>query len=595
MGGPRAGGRLRSLAKDERPADTWATVRRLLDYLAPYRMGVAVALVWVVIAAAAQAAGPVLTGYIVNIATKTTHLSDLVLPFLGLIAAATVGWLATRAQIMALGTIGQRALRTVRLQVFDKISDLSVAFFERNESGDLMSRLINDVDTINGFLSNGFRRLLGSAVGLVMTLAVMLAVNWVLALATLLVVPVMFAVSRLFGLVARRAFRLRQETLGDISSTLAEELAGIKVAQAFARTDRNATEFEQRNADNRDASVAASAVSSAFSPVLDVISTMSLAVVAGLGGYLATRNIITIGVVVAFIGFSRQFFNAVSQLSSLYADTQSALAGGERIFGLLDTRVEVSDAADALELGRLGGEVEYRGVRFSYGDGPEVLHGIDLHVAPGETVAIVGPTGAGKSTIVNLLARFYDPTSGAVLVDGNDLTGVVVGSLRRNLGIVLQDPFLFSGTVADNIRYGRLEASDADLAEAARTARGLEFIERLPAGFDTQVGERGGTLSTGQRQLIAFARAILADPAILILDEATSSVDTRTEALIQEGLRAILSDRTALVIAHRLSTVRDADRIAVVDAGAVVELGTYAELMAANELFRRLHDAQFVE
>jgi ATP-binding cassette subfamily B multidrug efflux pump len=430
-------------------------------------------------------------------------------------------------------------------------------------------------------------------VSLLATLVGMLVLDWRLALATLVVVPLMFLASRIFGYIARRAFRRRQETLGDVSATLAEELGGIKVAQAFARTDRNRAEFSERNALNRDASITASAVSSAFSPVLAVISAVSLAIVAGLGGMLAAQQLITIGVVVAFFGYSRQFFGAVAQLSSLYSDTQSALAGGERIFGLLDALVEVADAPDAKGLGRSRGGVEYRDVRFSYGTGPEVLHGVDLIVEPGTTLAIVGPTGAGKSTIVNLLARFYDPTTGSVLVDGHDLRGVTTASLRGNLGVVLQEPFLFAGSIAENIRYGRLEATDEDVRSAAATARALEFIERLPNGFQTDVGERGGTLSTGQRQLIAFARAILADPAILILDEATSSVDTRTEMLIQDALRAMLADRTAFVIAHRLSTVRDADMIVVVDSGRIVEHGTYAELFEAGGLFRSLHDAQF--
>ncbi len=595
MGGPRGmgRGRLSSLAKDERPAATWPTARRLVGYLLPYRGGITLGMFWVIVSAAAGAAGPAVTGWIVNVAVSTKDPRQLAAPFAAIVGLAALGWITQRQQILLLGTVGQQALFEVRSTVFGKVQELSVAFFERTGSGDLMSTLINDVDTINSFLSNGFRRLLGSGFGLIATLIAMLWVDWRLALATLVVVPLMFLASRLFGWIARRAFRRRQETLGDISTTLAEELAGIKVAQAFGRTDRNRTEFEVRNAENRDASVTASAVSSAFSPVLGVISALSLAIVAGLGGLLAARGLITIGVVVAFFGFSRQFFNAVSQVSSLYADTQSALAGGERIFKLLDTPVEVADRPGATELGRVLGRVEYRDVCFSYGDGPRVLHDIALDVAPGTTLAIVGPTGAGKSTLVNLLARFYDPTSGAVAVDGHHLRTVTTESLRGNLGIVLQEPFLFAGTIEENIRYGRLDASDKDVRAAAASARALEFIERQPDGFATQVGERGATLSTGQRQLIAFARAILSDPAILILDEATSSVDTLTEALIQDALRAILAERTAFVIAHRLSTVRDADTIVVVDGGRVVERGTYAELLAAGGLFRRLHDAQF--
>lgn len=395
MGGPRGGGRgrLSSLAKDERPSATWPTVRRLAAYLTPQRAVIASGMVWVIASAAAGAATPAVTGWIVNVAVSTKDVRQLGLPFAVLVGVAVVGWLTQRQQILMLGAVGQGALLDVRAQVFGKVQDLSVAFFERAESGDLMSTLINDVDTINSFLSTGFRRLLGSGFGVLAMLIAMVWVDWRLALATLVVVPLMFATSRLFGWIARRAFRRRQETLGDISSTLAEELGGIKVAQAFGRTDRNRTEFEVRNAENRDASVTASAVSSAFSPVLGVISAISLAIVAGVGGLLAARGLITIGVVVAFFGFSRQFFNAVSQVSSLYADTQAALAGGERIFTLLDTPVEVADKPGALELGRIEGRVRYSGVCFSYGDGPRVLHDIALDVEPGTTLAMVGPTG----------------------------------------------------------------------------------------------------------------------------------------------------------------------------------------------------------
>lgn len=588
---------LRSLAKDDRPHATRAVAVRLLRYLLPHRRSLMLGTGWLLLSSAAVAATPALTGRLIDRAVATAaaggSADTLTVPALLLVGATLVGWFAQRMQILLLGQAGQEALYAVRRDVFAKISELDIGFFESVESGDLMSRLINDIEQINSFLSQGFRRLLSSSFSLVATLIAMLLVDWRLAVATLLVVPVMLLVTRLFGLVARRAFRRRQEAIGDVSATLAEELGGIRVAQAFNRTERNRERFEGRNAQNRDANVGAAAVSSAFSPVLSVISTGATALVAGLGGWLASRLLVTIGVVVAFLNYARQFFNAVTQLSSLYSETQSALAGGERIFDLLDTPVEVADRSDAEDLACLEGRVTWEGVRFSYRSGPEVLHGIDLDVSPGETVAFVGTTGAGKTTLVNLVPRFYDPSSGAVLIDGRDVRSLRLSSLRRHFGIVLQDPFLFSGTVADNIRYGRLEASEADVRRAADTAGALAFIETLPDGFGTQVGERGSILSTGQRQLIAFARAVVGDPAILLLDEATSSVDTRTEQLIQRGLKRILVDRTALIIAHRLSTVRDASRIVVIDGGHVVEQGTYAQLLAADGAFRALHDAQF--
>ncbi|MBI5232414.1 MAG: ABC transporter ATP-binding protein [Coriobacteriales bacterium] len=590
---------LRSLAKEDRPTSTWAVAGRMLKYLRDWTGQVTIGIVWLVVASIANAAFPALTGWIIDVATKQAASGGsaraLVLPALAIIAVGFVAILGQREQILRLGTAGQHALYALRNDVFGKLQELPVGYYESVESGDLMSRLINDIEQINSFLSQGFRRVLGSTLALVATLVAMLWINWVLALATLLVVPVMLGVSRLFGMVARRAFRKRQESIGDVSQTLAEELAGIKVAQAFNRTAANRMQFADRNAANRDANVSAAAVSSAFSPVLAIISTAATAMIAALGGYLAAEGTITIGVVVAFFGFARAFFNGVSQLSSLYAETQAALAGAERVFQLLDLPVTIVDSSTAEDLGRIEGRVTFDDVYFRYQSGPEVLHGIDLDVEPGSTLAIVGPTGAGKTTLINLVARFYDPTDGTVSVDGRELRDVTLHSLRSRLGIVLQEPFLFAGTIADNIRYGRLDATESDVRSAAETARALDFIDALPQGFATDVGERGATLSTGQRQLIAFARAILADPAILILDEATSSVDTRTERLIQDGLHAILEGRTALIIAHRLSTVRDADRIVVVEGGLIVEDGTYSELLAARGAFARLHEAQFGE
>ncbi len=591
------GASLKSLAKDERPASTRQVVLRMLGYFSPFKWTVGWAIAWLAATSMATAATPALTGMLVDAAVQsastTKSLAPLALPAVALVFASLFAWFAQRQQILLLGAAGQNALYDLRGQVFGTLQRMPVAFFESNESGDLMSRLINDVQQVNSFLSQGFRRLLGSLFGLIATLIAMLWVNPRLAAVTLLVVPVMYLVSRLFGFVARQAFRRRQETISDVSSTLAEELAGIKVAQAFDRTTRNREQFSQRNAENRDANVGAATVSSAFSPVLSVISAAATALVAAFGGYMAARGAVSIGVVVAFFGYARQFFSTVTQLSSLYADTQAALAGGERVFQLIDTPLTVADSPEARDIREIAGRLEYEHVYFRYATGAEVLHDVTLAIEPGTTLAVVGKTGAGKTTLVNLVPRFYDPVDGRVLVDGIDVRNIRMESLRSHLGIVLQEPFLFAGTVAENVRYGRLDASDEQLRRAAEAARALDFIEQLPNGFETQVGERGSTLSTGQRQLIAFARAVLADPAILILDEATSSVDTRTEVLIQQGLRQILAGRTALIIAHRLSTVRDADRIVVIDDGRVVEDGSYADLLAANGPFAALHAAQF--
>jgi len=595
MAGP-GGASLKSLAKQDRPADTRGVAARLLRYLGPYRGQVATGVAWLLTSSAAIAATPALTGRLIDTAVNAAgsgSASALTTPALALVGATLLGWIAQRMQILALGSAGQMALYRVRGDVFAKIAELDVGYFEAVESGDLMSRLINDIEQLNSFLAQGLRRLLSSSFSLAATLAFMLWVDWRLALATLLIVPVMIGVTTMFGAIARRAFRRRQEAIGEVSATLAEELGGIKVAQAFNRTDRNRAEFATRNAANRDANIGAATVSSAFSPALAVISTAATAVVAALGGWSAARGLITIGVVVAFLNYARQFFNSITQLSSLYSETQSALAGGERVFQLLDTVPLVADSHEVRMLDRVAGRIEFRDVRFAYRTGPEVLHGIDLTIEAGESVAIVGPTGGGKTTLASLAGRFYDATQGAVLIDGVDVREIALSSLRSHFGIVLQDPFLFAATIAENIRYGRLDATDEDVRAAADIAGASAFIDGLPDKFDTPVGERGVLLSTGQRQLIAFARAVVGDPAILVLDEATSSVDTRTEMLIQRGLRSILEGRTSLIIAHRLSTVRDADRIVVIDDGRIVEQGSYGALLSRGGAFARLHEAQF--
>ncbi|MGB4593372.1 MAG: ABC transporter ATP-binding protein [Coriobacteriia bacterium] len=593
----RSGSSLASVAKTEHARDARSTLGRLFGYLQPHRAGILTGFAWVVVTAINTAAAPAITGLVIDTALAAAKTggdtAPLTLPVAALIVSAFVGWFGQRMQILVIGTIGQKALFSVRQDVFGAIGRLSVAYFESAETGDVLSRLVNDIDQISSFLSQGFRRVLASSLGVSFTLVGMLLVEPRLAGVTLLVVPLMVLTSRAFGTVARRVFRRRQEAIGDVSATLAEELAGIRVAQAFARTDHNAAQFAERNAASRDASITAATVSSAFQPVLGVIAALSTALVAGFGGALAARDLVSVGVVVAFFNYSRSFFNAISQLSSLWPETQSALAGAERVFELVDTPSAVTDAPDAIVLERVRGDVSFEGVGFAYGGGHEVLHDIELQIETGTTLAIVGPTGGGKTTLVNLLARFYDPTSGRVLVDGHDLRSVTVGSYRANLGIVLQEPFLFDGTIAENIRYGRLDATDEEIRAAAALARATDFVDSLPRGFGTLVGDRGALLSAGQKQLVAFARAVLADPAILILDEATSSVDTRTERLIQESLKDVLAGRTALIIAHRLSTVRTADRIIVIDDGRIAEEGTYAQLIAANGLFASLHAAQF--
>lgn len=595
----RGGVSLRALAESAKPESGVKTLARLISYLTPYKRSLLVATIWLIVSSTATAALPALIGFAIDMAVAQASgardTSALNVPVALLIGATIAGWYAQRAQILALGTIGQHALFELRGDVFFALDKLSISYFESAMSGNIMSRLINDVETVNSFLSQGLRRLISSFLATIATVAGMFFVEWRLALVTLGAVPLMLVVTRFFALISRGAFRKRQQTISDVSSALSEEIAGIKVTQAFDRTEENREAFDARNAANRDANISAATVTAAFTPTLALLTIITTVLVVAYGGSLVSVGVVTVGTVVAFINYSRQFFNAVTQLSSLYTETQSALAGGERVFALVDTESEVVEAENSIELESIRGKIEYKSVHFQYSSGPEVLTDINLTIEAGQTVAIVGETGAGKSTLMDLIPRFYDVTRGAVLIDGADVRNISMKSLRKNLGIIGQEPFLFAGTVHENIRYGRLDASHADVVSAAKAAGALEFIEGLEEGFDTRIQERGRTLSAGQRQLISLARAILSDPAILLLDEATSSVDTRTEASIQSALKHLLTGRTAIIIAHRLSTVRGADMIVVLDKGRIVESGTYDKLMTANGHFAALALVQFAE
>ncbi len=578
---------------DEKPIDTSKVVLRLVMYLRPYWKMVLVALGFTLINAVSQGVGPFLIGKAIDGFISQGDKAGLSQTMLLLAVVYLAGMLAMRYQIYYMSLAGQKVLSDLRAQVIDKVEQLSLQFVEEKESGDLMSRLVNDIDAINSFFSQGLAQSVGSLFALVGIVIAMFAINWMLSLAVLIIVPLMFLATNIFSRFARRAFRKTRTTIGDVSAGLQEELGGVREAQAFNRSDVNIRRFMERNRANRDANVSANAITSAFAPAMDVLSTIDTAIVAGFGGFLAVQGIISVGTVVAFLQYVQNFFRPIQTVSRMWTVAQSAFAAAERVFELLDTPLDIMDPADERSIPQINGHVSLREVNFGYDESELVLEGISLEAMPGQTVAIVGPTGAGKTTLASLIARFYDVHAGAVIIDGFDVRSVTQHSLRSQMGLVTQDPFLFSGSVMENIRYGKLDASDEEVYEAAKAANAHNFVKRMPQGYETSLGERGGTLSQGQRQLLSIARAILANPRILILDEATASIDTRTEVLIQKALNKLLEGRTSFVIAHRLSTVRNADQVIVLDEGKLVEQGTHDTLLKLGGLYADLYQRQF--
>jgi ABC-type multidrug transport system fused ATPase/permease subunit len=566
-------------------------LRGLVELLRPYRGRVIMAFVALLLSTAATLAPPPLAKLAIDegITPKDTGTLDLVV--VAFVISALVYWGASYAQTYLVGWVGQRALQDLRIQLFAHLQTLSIGFYSRRQAGAIISRLTNDVQALDQLVSDGVVTLFGSTLTLVGTAAILLWLDAQLALLTFLMFPVLGIASFVFRIISADAYRLTREKVAAITAYLQETLSGIRVVRAFGQEGRHKTRFAELNEENRAANMTTVYLNAAYFPGVELLSAIATAGILLFGGIQALQGDVTVGVLVAFVAALNNFFDPIQQLSQLYTTYQAGMAALDKIFELLDEEPDLADRPDALQLDRLRGEIEFDDVVFRYGgeESGEAMCHINVHIPPGQTVALVGATGAGKSTFAKLVARFYDPTSGRILVDGHDLREVGAASLRSQMGIVPQEAFLFSGTIGDNIAFGRLDASREEIEAAAHAVGADEFITALEHGYDTEVGERGAQISAGQRQLIAFARALIADPRILVLDEATSNVDIHTESKIEDGLRRLLGGRTAIVIAHRLSTIQRAGRILVLDHGRVVEQGTHEELLDAQGAYWRLY------
>ena len=569
-------------------------LRGLIELLTPYRWRVLAMMVTLVTATAAALAPAPLAKLAIDDGIRRGDVGALDLIVVLFLVSALVYAVASYAQTYLVGWVGQRALQDLRMRLFKHLQRLSIGFYSRNRAGVIISRMTNDVEALDQLVEDGIATLFQSGLTLIGVVVILLVLDLHLALLTFLAIPILLIGGVLFRIASADAYRLTREKIAIITGYLQETLSGIRVVRVFGQEPRHIEEFERLNEDNRAANMTTVKLNAAYFPAVEFLSALVTVEILVVGGLEVINGHTSTGVVFAFVAALNNFFDPIQQLSQLYTTYQSGMAALDKIFELLDEQPDLVDALDAEDLPSIRGELRFDDVSFRYGSGFEdedgyALRDVDLVIPPGQTVALVGETGAGKSTFAKLVARFYDPSAGAVLVDGHDLRTVTAESLRSQMGIVPQEGFLFSGTIRENIAFGRPDATDDEVRSAARAVGADTFIEALDDGYDAQIGERGVQLSAGQRQLVAFARALVADPRILVLDEATSNVDVHTESLIEKGLRRLVAGRTAIIIAHRLSTIRGASRILVMEHGQVVEDGTHEELLEAEGRYWRLY------
>ncbi|MGB4645721.1 MAG: ABC transporter ATP-binding protein [Dictyoglomaceae bacterium] len=575
--------------------DPLGTLKKLLRYLGRYKWRIIFAFFLVMLSSILGIIGPYLIGkgidnYIVP------KKFDGFLNFLLILGSVYVlGVVFTWVQSYVMLITIQKLAYSLRNDVFDKLHLLPLKFFDTRSHGDIMSRIVNDIDNIGMVLGNSVIQLFSSIITLVGIIIMMLRINVLMTFISLITIPLTIFTTRLISKRTRDYFYQNQTLLGNLNGIIEEDISGIKVIKIFGREEKEIDRFERINQQMAEIGIRAQIFSGVIGPLMNLLNNISFAIIAGFGGFFAYRNLISIGAITVFINYSRQFTRPINELANQYNMIQSAIASAERVFEILDEKEEKKDDINAIELNEIKGEVEFRNVWFYYVKDVPVLKNINFHVYPGQVIALVGPTGAGKTTIASLIARFYDVDMGEILIDGIDIRDIKKKSLRSNLGIVLQDTYLFNATVRENIRYGRLDANDEEIERAAKLAHAEPFIRSLPQGYNTLLSEDGGDLSQGQRQLIAIARAILADPKILILDEATSNVDTRTERYIQEAMLNLMRERTSFVIAHRLSTVKNANLILVINNGEIIESGTHKELIKEKGFYYNLYMSQFIE